>query len=93
MNSHLNKLNYSIHHPYETKKLDVPKENQQGRQFKVGVVVGGKRFIGIGYTLQSAKHDAALHALAELKKWSVEEIEQCIEEGRLTAIFYIFNLK
>lgn len=39
------------------------------------------RFIGVGYTLQSAKHDAAKNALIGLSKLSVKDIEQCVEEG------------
>ncbi|KRT78839.1 hypothetical protein AMK59_8300 [Oryctes borbonicus] len=79
--THLDKLNHSIHHPYETKMLNVPKENKPGKQFKVGVIVGDKRFIGIGYTLQSAKHDAAKNALLALQKLSMQDIEKCINEG------------
>ncbi|GJQ82372.1 hypothetical protein Trydic_g439 [Trypoxylus dichotomus] len=81
--THLDKLNHSIYHPYETKMLDVPRENQHGRQFKVGVVVGDKKFIGVGYTLQSAKHDAAKNALLALQKLSMQDIEECINEGVL----------
>lgn len=93
--SHLDKLNYTAYHPYETKKLDVPKENQQGKQFKVGVIVGEMKFIGVGYTLQSAKHDAAKNALIALKKISSKDIELCINEGKkiyLLIFFYIFIL-
>ncbi|XP_065157938.1 double-stranded RNA-binding protein Staufen homolog [Atheta coriaria] len=51
--------------------------------FRVRVDVGDESFIGTGWTIQSARHDAAEKALEKFRKMSLQDADECLTSGQL----------
>lgn len=79
------RLNHSIYHP-DSKgglKLRSGESESSGQPFVVKITVGDKSFLGVGHTIQSARHDAAFIALEDMKRRAIEEEYDCTKEGKL----------
>lgn len=81
------RLNHSIYHP-DSKRLKVKSGEPEstGQPFVVKVSVGDKSYLGVGLTVQAARHDAALVALEDMKRRAIEEENDCSKEGTFTLI-------
>lgn len=81
--SYLTRLNHSIYHPESKDRLKVKSgESEVTEQpFIMKVTVGDRDYLGVGLTIQAARHDAALVALQDMKRRALEKESDCAKEG------------
>lgn len=76
-------MNHSIYHP-DTAALKVKDRDGEPAipPFLVRVRVDDSEYLGVGLTVQSAKHNAALQALKDMKRKALLESSDCATEGK-----------
>lgn len=77
--SYFQKLNDSI---TNSTSFKIPQTDESTRgPFNVRVKVGSHTFVGFGYTIQLARHDAAINAIEGLKNIALND-NPCLVEGK-----------
>ncbi|KAK4875107.1 hypothetical protein RN001_011529 [Aquatica leii] len=53
-------------------------KHRPGELFHIRLRVGEREYLGTGYTVQAARHDAAAKAIEDIKEREAEESQQCV---------------
>ncbi|XP_036330505.1 maternal effect protein staufen [Rhagoletis pomonella] len=70
------------HHPHHSHHGSVPhRYGMPAALTRVTLVVGKQKFVGMGYTLQQAKHDAASRALQVLKAQAATQLNEALNNS------------